>query len=62
MAVSLPVSVELNGKTYNGTYTVARGMITVTSVWGTKTTQVGNMPVEMLAKMLLSEIVHQANM
>ncbi len=57
--VSIPVSIELEGKTYYGSYIVVRGMITVSAGGGVKTTQVGSTPVDMLAKMLLSELVHQ---
>ena len=53
------ISIERDGKTYHGTYTVNRGMITVSTVGGTKTTHVGNLPVETLAGQLLSELVQE---
>lgn len=51
------VAIERNGKTHTGHYEVTRGVITVTFGFKTKTTQVGGTPVEVLAKMLLSEMV-----
>lgn len=59
MPRTFPVTIERDGKTYHGTYVVERGMITVRCTGGSKTTQVGNMPVEVLARLLLSELVHQ---
>lgn len=55
----LPVSIELNGKTYDGSYSVSGGMITVSGPYGSRRTQVGGSPPDMLARMLLAEIVHQ---
>lgn len=54
-----PISVEVGGKTYHGSYTVEQGMITVHSAGGMKTTQVGSMPVDVLARMLLHELIGQ---
>jgi hypothetical protein len=59
MPRTFPVTIDLDGKIYQGSYSVERGMITVWAAGGSKTTQVGNIPVETLAKILLSELVHQ---
>jgi hypothetical protein len=56
---SIPVLIELKGETYHGTYTVVGGMITVSTGFGSKTTQVGGTPVEALAMLLLSELVNE---
>ena len=56
---TIPVSIELGGQTYEGTYFVSQDMITVSSGWGTRTTQLGGTPPYELARMLLAEIVHQ---
>lgn len=57
--VDIPVSIEKDGKTYHGSYTLDRGIICVSNMLGSKTTQLGGLPPETLAKMLLSELVHQ---
>ena len=58
-----PVSIEHEGETYHGTYTIEKGLITVSSS-GLKptTTHVGNRPVDWLTEMLLAEMVHQSKM
>ncbi len=57
--VSVSVSIEQEGTPYYGIYTVSQGTITVSNGEGTKTTDVGNIPVETLAKMLLHELVQE---
>ncbi len=54
------ISVEVNGKIYKGTYEVRSKMIFVSSAYGSKTTQIGGMPQEALAKMLLREILRES--
>lgn len=54
---SSPVETEVEGKRHTGTYVVERGMIRVSSDFGFEETQLGNMPPEALAKMLLGELV-----
>jgi hypothetical protein len=56
---SRSISIEQEGKPYYGIYTVSEGTITVSNGEGTKTTPVGSMSVETLAKQLLSELVHE---
>jgi hypothetical protein len=57
--MSNPITIEVNGQSVNGRYTVRGGMITVSTIHGSKTTQVGNMNTEALAKMLLRELVEE---
>jgi hypothetical protein len=51
------VAVTIDGVTYEGTYFVRNYMVHVLSAFGTKATQVGRSPPEMIARMLLSELV-----
>ncbi|MCY1369854.1 hypothetical protein D9M68_977530 [compost metagenome] len=54
-----PVSIELNGRTYSGRYRVEKGIITVSTMSGSKSTQLGRLPEEALARMLLRELVDE---
>jgi hypothetical protein len=56
---SIPISIDFEGKTYHGWYTVSGDMITVTGGLRSKTTQLGGMPADMLAELLLVELVPQ---
>lgn len=56
---SFPVSIELEGRTYSGRYRVERGVITVSTTSGSKTTQLGRLPEEALARLLLRELVDE---
>jgi hypothetical protein len=47
----------IQGKMYQGQFTVTREGVTVTSEYGKKTIQVGRTPPKVLARMILSEIV-----
>ena len=51
------VSVTIGDEIHNGTYFVQGSIVHVQSSFGAKATQVGNLPPEMIAKMLLSELV-----
>jgi hypothetical protein len=46
-------------QTYTASYTVARGMITVSGAFGSRTTQLSGATAEALAKLLLAEMVDQ---
>jgi len=59
MSQSIPVSVDLDGISYHGTYSLSGGMITVSSDYGTNTAQVGGRPPDELAQMLLMELVRK---
>jgi hypothetical protein len=52
-----PVSVEIEGKKYIGAYSLDRGEIHVKAPSGSKSAQVGNSPVERLARAMLTELV-----
>jgi hypothetical protein len=52
------VHLKLDGRTYSGTYMVDRKVLTVTTPYGKKASQVGqHVGQEALAKQLLQEIV-----
>ena len=59
MSRSIPVSVDLDGITHHGAYSLSGGMITVSSDYGTNTAQVGGRPPDALAQMLLMELVRK---
>jgi hypothetical protein len=55
------VTINRDGKQYSGRYRVDRGLLTVSSTYGTKTTHVispGSDPIP-LAEMLLREIIKE---
>jgi hypothetical protein len=54
-----PVTCEIDGETYRGTYWVAGKIITVSTGMGGKSTQVGSTSAETLAKQLLRELTKQ---
>ncbi|WP_330481921.1 hypothetical protein [Tumidithrix elongata] len=58
---SRQVSIEINGQIYNGSYTVVSDIITVSYKMEKETTQVGGTPPDILARVLLSELVHKEN-
>ncbi len=51
------VSVEIEGKIHAGRYIVERKVVTVTSGFGQKSTQLGGSNPEDIARLLLSELV-----
>jgi hypothetical protein len=51
------VEIEVNGRTYEGRYVIEGGLVRATSDYGEKTTQIGDSPVETVAKLLLHELV-----
>ena len=54
-----PVTCEIGGKAYRGTYWVAGKILTVATGMGGKSKQVGAMPPETLAKQLLQELAKE---
>ena len=54
------VSVTIKGVTHSGTYNVQDKMVDVQSACGNKTTQVGGLSPEGIARFLLSELVRNA--
>ncbi len=59
MSTPTRISIKYDDKIYEGTYTVSQGMIIVSTEKRTKTTHLGDMPVEALARMLLIELVRE---
>ncbi len=55
----VPVSIEVNGRTYNGVYTVDGSIISVSSAIGSKRTQIGGSSPKNLARVMLSELVRE---
>ena len=53
------VTVDLEGESFTGTYTVSRGVVTVTAYFGTKSTQLGGGTPESVARMLLHELARR---
>lgn len=51
------VTVERNGKQYSAAYTLEKGVITVRTVYARKSTQLGSSSPEVLAKLILSEMI-----
>ena len=54
-----PVTCEIDGKTYRGTYWVAGKILTVSTGMGGKSKQVGAMPASVLAMQLLSHLAKE---
>jgi hypothetical protein len=54
------ISVEINGKIYRGSCSIRGRVITVSSAYGQKSTQIGNSHPDVLAKMLLRELVRDS--
>ena len=55
------VTVTIGGDTYEGTYFVQNFMVHVVSSFGLKTAQLGGSTPEMIARMLLSELVRASS-
>lgn len=51
-----PVTIDIDGQTYQGTYWVAGKILTVATGSGGKSRQVGSHPPEVLARLLLTEL------
>jgi hypothetical protein len=51
------ISTELDGVTYKGTYYTESGCVIVHSRFGQKATQIGGSPADMLAEIMLMELV-----
>ncbi len=54
------IVIHVDGEEYDGTYDVASGVVTVRTAYGSQSTHlVGDTPPEVLAKMLLGELVRE---
>ncbi|MDH1180090.1 hypothetical protein N5C72_18545 [Achromobacter mucicolens] len=58
--MAFEVSVDVLGTPHVGTYSVDRGLITVRSLYGSDSTQLGKLPEETAARILLRELVDKA--
>ena len=54
-----PITCEIDGKTYRGTYWVAGKILTVSTGMGGKSKQVGSTPVSILAEQLLKHLAKE---
>lgn len=52
------IAVEHRGTIYSGDFTVERGVVTVTTDRGRKSTRLGHMAPEILARVLLRELIN----
>jgi hypothetical protein len=57
----IEITVTRDGKTYRGVYRVERGIVTVTTLNGRKSTQVGGSTAKSIARILLGELVSDGN-
>ena len=55
-AVVKTITITIHGTAYHGTYFVQHAIVYVQSAFGSKATQVGWSPPEMVAKLVLSEL------
>ncbi len=55
----LPITCEIDGKTYKGTYWVAGKILTVSTGLGGKSKQVGATAAKTLAEQLLLQLAHE---
>ncbi len=55
------ISIEIDGKKYSGSYFVRGKILTLRSMLGQKSTQLGGMPAEGLARLLLRELITENN-
>lgn len=53
------LEIQDRGEEHTGRYTVNKGMVTVISYCGRKSTQLGNLPADILARTMLHELVRQ---
>jgi hypothetical protein len=53
------VTTEINGRKIRGSYTTHKGMVTVRSADGTKSTKIGGSAPETLAQKLLRELARE---
>ena len=53
------ITVEYQGKSYTGSYTTSDGMVHVSCGTGSKSTQIGQTPPVVLARLLIRELVQE---
>lgn len=55
------ISIVIKSKAYNGSYSVSGNMLTASYGGKSSKAQIGNMPPETLARMMLDELVTQSS-
>lgn len=55
--MTFSVSVEVDGTTHEATYSVASKVVTVQSLYGSNSTQIGGLSAKAVARLLLREII-----
>ena len=50
------IEIQIDGRTVRGTYYVEKGIVTVTTLYGRKSTQVGGSSPESIARLLLRSL------
>ena len=56
-----PVEIQFKGRIFTGSYTVSSGMVHVISLYGRKSTRIGGMTPQLLARTLFKEIIQEAD-
>ena len=54
------ITIEDKGKTFQAYFYVERGIVTVVSCFGQKSTQIGSSPAESIARIMLRELIDEA--
>ena len=57
--IPCPVSIEIGGSHYTGKYVVDGKLITASAYGHSEPTQIGGLPIEELAKMILAGIIRK---
>ncbi len=60
LSPTFEVNIEFDNKSYSANYTVSSKVVTVSSLYGSKSTQVGGSSASAVARMLFSEILQSA--
>jgi hypothetical protein len=55
-----PLELELEGRTFSGSYTLSSGMVHVISLYGRKSIQMDGSPPNLLAERLLRQIIQES--
>ena len=57
-----PLEIQLDGRTFLGSYTLSSGMVHVISLYGRKSIQMDGSPPNLLAERLLRQIVQESTL
>lgn len=53
------IEIDYNGKKVKGSYCTNKGIVTVNTLFGSKSTQIGHSTSELLAKIILRELAQE---